>query len=143
MELSDIHADLVKAMKEQDAARVSTLRMLQSTLKYAELAQMKPLDEVQIRQIIKKEIEKLKDSLRYREQAGQDEQAAEDKAAIALLSTYLPAELSDEELKGIVQSVTLETDERDFGPLMGKVMAKVAGRAGGDRVSAMLRASLE
>ncbi len=137
-----LSTDLIAAMKAGETAKVSTLRMLQAALKNEEIKSKSELAEPQVAAIIKKQIEQLKDSISFAEKVGRTDTAIADQAAVDQLQQYLPAELSDTELEIIVSDVLADTDNRDFGPLMGQVMKAVAGRAGGDRVTVILRAKL-
>lgn len=139
--LEKILEDRKQAMKDKDSAKLSTLRMLASDLKNKEIDKGGELTDEDVMAIVKTSVKKLKDSLVEFEKAGRDDLSSSAKAEVEVLSQYLPAQMSDEELDSLAQQVVSEvgaTSKADFGKVMGPLMAKVSGRADGSRVKQAL-----
>jgi len=138
--LEQIQADTREAMKGGDKPRVSTLRMLASALQSNEKEGDGDATAVLSRER-KKRIEAA-DAFR---EAGRAEQADAEQAEAELISTYLPEQISDEELAAIVDDAVSSSGAesvKDMGRVMGAVMPKVKGRADGNRVSAAVKERL-
>lgn len=142
MLLADIQAQVTESLKKGDSVRVETLRFLISAVKntaitkYGVEADTK-LTDADVLDVVKKQVKTHKESVEAFEKAGRAELAEKEKAQLVILESYLPKQISDEELKAILAPVIAQGG--DFGPMMGKAMAKVAGQADGGRVSAMLK----
>lgn len=139
-----LQEQLIIAMKAHNAIEVGTIRMLISEVKNLAIHKYgvdadRKLTDADVLEVVKKQVKTHKESIEAFTKAGRGELATKEKEELEVLSVYLPEELSDDELKNIVLAVVEETKGLDFGPRMGKVMAAVRGRAGGDRVSALLK----
>lgn len=145
MLLADIQAKVTTSLKQGDAVSVETLRFLISAVrnigiaKYGADAEAK-LTDADVLDTIKKQVKTHKESVEAFQKAGRTELAQKEQAQLMILESYLPKELSDDELKALLAPVAAAGG--DFGPLMGKAMAAVKGKAGGDRVSSILRSLL-
>jgi len=135
--LEQIQADVKAAMKAGDKPRVGALRLiadaLQKDLKAGES------DEVAV---LRRERKRRGEAAEAYRSAGHAERAETEESEAALISTYLPAELSDEELGSIVDDAIASTGAagpQDTGKVMGAAMGKAGGRADGKRVSALVR----
>ena len=138
--LERVQADTRDAMKAGERDRVGALRMIASALQQ-DVKEGKG-DEVAVLRRERKR--RLEAAGAYREGGG-DERAAAEEAEAELIGTYLPAELSDEELGELVDAAVAETGAsgpQDMGKVMGAVMPRVDGRADGKRVSAAVRERL-
>ena len=139
--LEAIKSDLQGAMRAGEKERVGALRLVLSELQKA--AKEGSDDEVAVlRRERKRRLEAAK---AYRE-AGRGELADGEEAEGELIDSYLPKELSDGELKAIVEQAVRDSgaeSAKDMGKVMKQAMAAVAGRADGSRVSALVRASLD
>lgn len=139
--LSDtIKADLGKAMKAGDKQKVSCLRMLVSAIKYRQVEAKKDIDDQEVLQVLRSQIKQVTDSYEQFKQGGRQDLAANEETNLAILKTYLPEELSDEEIKAIAQRIISETSatKKEFGLVMKKTVAEIAGRADGKRVSGIV-----
>jgi hypothetical protein len=136
-----IDADLKEAMRAKDAARLSVLRMLKSALKYAAIEKSGAegeLAEAEAVQVIRKQAKQRQDSIESFEKGGRAELAAKEKEELAVLQSYLPQQLSVEELSKIVRETIAETgaaSRAQMGAVMKALQAKVAGRADGRALS--------
>ena len=138
--LEEIKDDLKEAMRAGEKEKVGALRLVLSELQKA--AKEGSDDELSVlRRERKRRLEAAK---AYRE-AGRDELASGEEAEAELISAYLPAELSDDELRAIVEQAVRDSgaeSAKDMGMAMKQAMAAVDGRADGNRVSGLVRASL-
>jgi uncharacterized protein YqeY len=138
--LEEISSDMKDAMRAGEKEKVGALRLVLSELQKA--AKEGSDDELSVlRRERKRRLEAAK---AYRE-AGREDLAGGEEAEGELISTYLPAELSDDELKTIVEQAVRESgaeSAKDMGRVMKQAMAVVDGRADGNRVSGLVRASL-
>jgi len=144
MELLDkLQSDLKAAMKGGDSEKVTTIRMLQAAVQNEHIAKGKDKDltEDDVLGILRKELKKRRESADVYKEANRAELAEKEEKELALIKTYLPAELSDEEVDALVQEV-VAGGEKDFGKVMGAVMGKVAGRAESARVTAAVKRAL-
>ncbi|MGN7761161.1 MULTISPECIES: GatB/YqeY domain-containing protein [Paenibacillus] len=139
MNLSErLNEDMKQAMKSKDKFTLSTIRMVRSTIKYLEIDLKRTLDDNEVLDILSREIKQRKDALQEFESAGRDELAASTKAEIEIIMKYLPEQLSEEEIKVIVQQTIQETgasSKSEMGKVMSALMPKVKGRADGKLVN--------
>ncbi len=135
-----VKQDLAAAMKAGEKDRVGALRMVLSELQKA--AKDGSDDELAV---LRRERKRRHESARAFTEAGRPELAVAEEAEAVLIETYLPAELSDEELREIVVAAVAEAgaeSAKDMGQVMRAAMPKVAGRADGKRVSALVQEAL-
>jgi uncharacterized protein YqeY len=127
--------DLTAAMKAQDAARTSTLRMAKAALKNREIEKKAPLDDGEAGKVLQGLVKQREDSAAQYAGASRPELADKERAEIAILKDYLPAEVSDDEIAAAVQSAIAETaasSPKDMGKVMKAALATLA--AGGKAV---------
>jgi uncharacterized protein YqeY len=141
MTLADrVKQDLTSAMKAGEKDRVGTLRLVLSELQKA--AKEGADDEVAV---LRRERKRRQESAAAFRDGGRPELADAEEAEARIIAAYLPAELSDEELRGIVEAAVTETgasSPKDMGQVMKAAMPRVAGRADGKRVSALAQEAL-
>jgi uncharacterized protein YqeY len=138
--LDEIKHDLTDAMRAGDKQRVGALRMVLSELQKAEKDGSG--DELAV---LRRERKRRLESARAFRDGGREELAAGEEAEAELIGSYLPAELSEEELRAIVEQALAESgaqSAKDMGQAMKSAMAAVDGRADGKRVSGLVRAAL-
>lgn len=141
-------ADMKQAMKDREAGklRLAVIRMVRANIKNVEINGKKELTDDEVLAVLLKEVKMRQDSLEEFIKAGREDLITQAKDEIAILQKYLPAALSDEELKQIVAEVIAETgaaSPKDMGKVMPKVMAKAKGRADGKRINAVVRELLK
>jgi uncharacterized protein YqeY len=134
--------EMKQAMRDRDVLRLGVIRFLRSEIKNVEIDQG-ALDDAAILKIISKQIKQMQEAVEQFTNGGRPELAAEEQQKIAILETYLPAQLSDEELELIVSEVIAQTPEPAIKTVMPAVIARVAGRADGRRVSQLVQAALQ
>jgi hypothetical protein len=142
-----IQTDLKTAMKARDTTAMAALRMVLSRIKEARVAEGHRGDvtDAEVETLIRREAKRRSEAAETFSAAGRDELAAKEQAELAVLERYLPEEMPDTELTGIIDEAIAATgasSQRDFGRVMAAVMAKVSGRADGSRVNAMVRERL-
>jgi uncharacterized protein len=141
MTLADrVKQDLTSAMKAGEKDRVGTLRFVLSELQKA--AKEGDGDELAV---LRRERKRRHESAGAFREGGRDDLAAAEEAEAAVIETYLPAELPDDELAALAREVVAETgatSPKDMGRVMKAAMPKVAGRADGRRVSAAVQEAL-
>ena len=138
--LERVQADTRTAMKAGERDRVGTLRMLASSLQQDEKEGKG--DAVAVLQRERKKRIEAADAF---ESGGRSEQAAAERDEATLIESYLPEQISDEELERIVVAAvesTGATDVKEMGKVIGVVMPQVKGRADGNRVSAAVKERL-
>ncbi|GAC42967.1 GatB/YqeY domain-containing protein [Paenibacillus popilliae] len=147
MDLSQrLNEDMKQAMKSQDKFKLSTIRMVRSAIKNVEIDAKRTLNDDEVLEILDREIKQRKDALQQFESAGRDDLAGSVRDEIEILTQYLPAQLSEEEIKEIVQQAIQETgasSKADMGKLMGALMPKVKGRADGKLVNTIVQQYLQ
>ncbi len=135
-----VRADLESAMRAREKERVGALRLVLSELQKA--AKEGGDDELTV---LRRERKRRLEAARAYADAGRVELAAGEESEATLIGDYLPAELSEEDLRAIVATVVADTgaaSQKDMGRVMGQVMGAVDGRADGHRVSAVVREAL-
>jgi uncharacterized protein len=138
--LERIQADTRTAMKAGERDRVGALRLIADALQ----KDLKEGGEDEVAVLRRERKRRLEAAEAYRD-GGNEERAAAEDAEAKLISSYLPAELSDEELAKIADEAVAESAAagmQDMGKAMGVAMGKVGGRADGKRVSAAIRERL-
>jgi uncharacterized protein YqeY len=138
--LERIQADVRTAMKAGERDRVGALRLVADALQ----KDLKEGGDDEIAVLRRERKRRLEAAEAYRG-GGDEQRAAAEEAEAELISAYLPAELSDEELAGIADDAVAESGAsgmQDMGKAMGVAMGKVGGRADGKRVSAAIRERL-
>jgi uncharacterized protein YqeY/putative flippase GtrA len=142
-----IQSDLHAAMKARDRHAVATLRMVLARIKETRTS-VGHGDEVtddEVQTLIRREAKRREEAAATYAEAGRDELEAIEVAELDVLRRYLPAEMSDDALAAIVDETIAETgatSASDLGRVMGAVMPKVKGQAGGGRVNALVRERL-
>ena len=142
-----VQSDLTAAMRQRDAVRAGTLRMALTAITNEEVAgkESRELSDDDVLKVLAKEAKKRKEASAAYTEAGRPELAEKEDAELAILDAYLPAQLSDEELQGIVAeavAATGATGMAQMGQVMKAAQAVVAGRADGGRVAAAVRTAL-
>jgi uncharacterized protein len=142
---SRITEDMKDAMRAKDAARLSTIRMLLAAIKQREVDERIELTDADVLAVIDKMIKQRKDSIAQFEAGRREDLAAIERAEVALLGAYLPAQLSDDEIDELVAEAIAATGAAGMagmGKVMGVLKPKLAGRADLGVVSAKVKARL-
>lgn len=138
----ELETALKDAMRAGNEVRKSTLRMVLSTIRLAEVEKGKPLDEVELTAVLNKEVKSRRESIRDAQRAHRPDLIAEAEAEIAVLEGFLPQGLSVEELETLVRQAIAEAgavSPRDMGQVMKLLLPRLQGRVPGDQVSQAVR----
>ncbi len=145
----DINKALIEAQKAKNERAVSTLRMVNSTLKNSDIearGQGKPpLSDEDILSVLQKMIKQRQESVELYVKGGREELAAQERAEIAIISAYLPKQMSDEEVKAAIASAIKDTGAagmKDMGKVIGALKSKYAGQMDFGKASGMVKAAL-
>jgi uncharacterized protein YqeY len=137
---------LKDAMRSNDELRKQNVRMVLSAIKLSEVEKGARLDEAGVIAIIQKELKSRQESLQDAQKANRPDLAERSKADIAFLESFLPKQLTEEELTSLAGEAIAEvgaSSPADMGKVMKAIMPKVQGRATGDQVSQAVRKSLQ
>jgi uncharacterized protein YqeY len=140
-----IQADTAAATKSQDRPRVATLRLLVDALQKEAKVARAELDEQREIAVLKRERKRRAEAAEAFRKGGRADAAAAEEAEAAIIDTYLPEQISEDELQKLVEDAVAETgaqSPRDIGKVMPVVMGKAAGRADGRRVSDLVKERL-
>lgn len=141
-----IMSDYKEAMKARDSMRSTVLNFLRAEFKNVAIAKKKDvLDDDEAATIIKKQIKQRQDSIDQFTKGGRNDLAEKEIKEMAILKVYLPEELPFDEVKKIIEEVTVATGAlsmKDMGKVMKDANAKIAGRADGKLVSDLVRERL-
>ncbi|GIP20538.1 MULTISPECIES: GatB/YqeY domain-containing protein [Paenibacillus] len=147
MNLSErLNEDMKQAMRSKDKFKLSTIRMVRATIKNLEIDLKRTLDDNEVLDILSREIKQRKDALQEFQKAGRDDLVAPLADEIKIIAVYLPEQLSEEEIKVIVQQTIQETgasSKADIGKVMSALMPKVKGRADGKLVNQAVQQLLQ
>jgi len=140
-----LQTEMKEAMKSRDALRLSTIRMVISSVKNRDIELRRELGDAEITETIVTLCKQRRESIRLFKEAGRQELVDKEEAELALLMSFLPQQLTREELESLVDKVILETSATS-GKEMGKVMKAltplVSGRADGKLVSEVVKEKL-
>ncbi len=142
-----LRSDLTNAMKARDETRTRTLRMALTSISNEEVAgsAARSLTDDEVIKILAREAKRRREAAAAFADAGRDDQAAAERAEEQVLAGYLPAQLDDDELAAMVAAAIAETGAAGpagIGQVMKVVTPRVAGRADGSRVAALVRSQL-
>ncbi len=141
-----INDDLKGAMKEKKTIKIETLRMLKAEIKNVTISKKgTSLEDKDVFQIISKQIKQHRDSIETFSKGGREDLAEKEKQELEILQSYLPKQLSKEEIVSIVKQAIVETSaasRSDMGKVMKVVMEKVKGAAEGKLVSQIVAEQL-
>ena len=132
-----IRGDLTDAMKAKDAEKLSTLRMLQSAMKYQQIESGHELTDEEALVVIQKAVKQRLDSIEQYTKGNRPELAAKERSEMEMLKTYLPPELSDAEIESGVREIVASTgaqSKKDLGKVMKEATAKYKGLADGKKI---------
>jgi uncharacterized protein YqeY len=143
--LEQITADMTSAMKSQDKFTLSVLRMLKSALQMEKISKMHDLNDDEVIAVVKRQVKQRKDSITEYEKFNKTEEVENLNKEIEVMSKYLPAELSEEELSKIIDEAFNEVKPesvKDMGKVMKYVTEKAGNRADMGTVSKMVKERL-
>jgi hypothetical protein len=134
--------DMKTAMKAKDSARLSTIRMLISVIKNKEIDLRHELTDEEVSAVISTSVKQRRDSIEQFTTGGRQDLVEKEEAEVAVLLSYLPQQLSEEEIRDIVKSAIAETSAtsgKDMGKVMKVIMPKTKGKADGALVNKVVK----
>ncbi len=140
-----LEEDMKAALRSGDKVRLGALRLALAAVKQREVDSRQPLDDAGVQSVLERMIKQTRDSLAQYREAGRDDLVQKDEAEIAVLQSYLPEPLSDEELDEMIADTIDEVGARglnDIGKVMAAMKSKAAGRADMREVNSRVRAAL-
>ena len=141
-----LEEDIRQAMRDRARDRLEALRYLKSVVQAVEKPQGKTLDDPAMMEVVAKQVNDRRESIRMFEQGNRADLVAKESAELAVLEAYLPPQLDRDELARLVQDTIREvgaTTARDKGKVMGRLMPQVRGRADGNEVNALVTQLLD
>ncbi len=140
-----ITEDMKNAMRAGEKERLATIRLILSAIKQREVDERITLDDGQVLAVVEKMIKQRKEAITQFESGGRADLVAKETAEIAVLQTYLPAQMSNAEIDALIAEAIASTGAasiKDMGKVMGVVKAKAQGRADMAAVSARIKQKL-
>jgi uncharacterized protein len=145
----DINNAVKDAMRAKDERKLSTLRMVNSTIKNADIEarglSKPPLSDVDLLGVLQKMIKQRQEAVELYDKGGRAELAAQERDEIAIISGYLPTQMSEAEVKAAIAAVIAETGAagvKDMGKVIGSLKAKYAGQMDFGKASGMVKTAL-
>lgn len=137
----NLKKDEIAAMKARDKAKVGILRLINADIKAFEVNERETISDERIIGIIEKNIKQIKETLEYAKKLNDKEKMDEGNFAIEVLTPYLPAQLSDEEVKGMLQEIISNGNytAADMGKIMKEIMPKVNGKFDRSKINPMVK----
>jgi uncharacterized protein YqeY len=142
---TQLNESMKDALRSGDTVRKNTTRMALAAIKQAEIDKQTTLDDAAVIALLQKEIKNRKEALEEARKANREDLVKDNQAEIAVLEAFLPAAMSKEDLRELVAAAIAETgatSPADMGRVMKVALGKVAGRAPGSEVSALVREQL-
>lgn len=142
---AQISEDMKSAMRAKETERLATIRLLQAAIKQREVDERIELQDADVIAVIEKMLKQRRDSIEAYDKAGRDDLSAVEKAEVTVLQTYLPAQMSDDEIAEMLDKVIAETGAasmKDMGKVMGVLKPLVAGKADMGKLSGLIKAKL-
>lgn len=145
MTFEQINNDLKDAMRSKNEVTLSALRMLKSDIKNAEIEKKSELTEEEVLKVVAKKVKQHKDSIDGFTTGGRPDLVEAERAQMEILQKYLPAQMDEAKVRGLVKAVIAETSAtvKDFGKVMKEVLARAKGQTDGTVVSKIAKEELK
>ena len=142
-----LQSDLTQSMRDRNELRSGTIRMVLTAIKNEEVSgkEARELSDAEVITVLSREAKKRREAAEAYEQAGAKDRADIEKAEGEIIATYLPAQLSESEIKDLISAAIAETGasgSQQMGLVMKSIQPKIAGRADGGLVSSLVKAAL-
>jgi len=142
---AQISEDMKNAMRAKDSARLGTIRLLQAAIKQREVDERIELDDGNVIAVIEKMLKQRRDSIAAYESANRNDLADVEKFEVSVLQTYLPQQLTEDEIKNILEKVVADTGAagiKDMSKVMAAIKPLVTGRADMGKISGLIKTRL-
>jgi uncharacterized protein len=142
-----LQSDLTQSMRDRDELRSGTIRMVLTAIKNEEVSgkEARELSDAEVITVLSREAKKRREAAEAYEQAGAKDRAATEKAEGEIIATYLPAQLSESEIKDLINAAIAETGAsgpQQMGIVMKSIHSKIVGKADGEKVASTIRSIL-
>ena len=142
-----LHEDLVDSMRARERVVSETIRMVLTAITNEEVAgkEARTLNDAEIITVISREAKKRREAAEEYAKAGRDDKAAAEREEGEIIARYLPAQLTEDEIKKMIADAITSTGAAgpaDMGKVMGAIKGQIAGKADGSVVSALVKAAL-
>lgn len=134
-----IQTQITTSLKNRDQKRLDAFRFLFSQIKNKEIDAKRELTDEEAVKLLQGEAKKRRESITAYRRGGRNDLADKEQYELSVIEEFLPKQLTDEELKAIIEEVKSQNPGADFGTLMKAVMVKVAGRAEGAEIAALVK----
>lgn len=134
-----------EAMKAKDSLRLNTIRLVRTAIKNREIDARQELDDQGVIGVLSSLVKQRRESAQVYRENGREDMAEQEELELAVLQTFLPAQLDEDEIRALVEAAVAETGAcsmRDMGKVMKVVTARTVGRADGRQVSELVKARL-
>ncbi len=142
---AQITEDMKTAMRAKDSTRLGTIRLLLAAIKQREVDERIELSDADVIAVIEKMLKQRRDSITAYESAKRADLADIEKAEVVVLQTYLPKQLTDDEVAALLEQVVADTeavDMKDMGKVMAAIKPLVAGKADMAKISGLIKSRL-
>jgi uncharacterized protein len=142
---AQISEDMKTAMRAKDSTRLGTIRLLQAAMKQREVDERIELTDADVIGVIEKMLKQRRDSITAYESANRADLADIEKAEVVVLQTYLPKQLTDEEVAALLEQAVADTGAesmKDMGKVMAAIKPLVAGKADMGKISGLIKSRL-
>lgn len=129
-----LQEDMKHALKSRDELRLSTIRLLRSSVSYARIEKGVELTDEEVINVLSREAKQRREAIDAAERGGRSDIADKEKAELEIISEYLPKQMDEAEIEAIAREVAAEVgaaDIKDRGKVMGPLMKRIKGRADG------------
>ena len=140
-----ISEEMKQAMRDKASARLSTIRLLLAAIKQREIDERITLDDAQVHTVVEKMIKQRRESIVQFERGARPDLVANEQAELALLLTYMPAQMEEAEIAACVAAALAQTGAKaaaDMGKVMALLKPQLAGRADMGKISALIKSKL-
>ena len=144
--LNRLTEELKEALRAGNHTKLSVIRLLKSSIKNREIEKMAPLTDEEVIGIIMTALKQRRESIEQFQKGGREDLVQKEKSELEVLQTFLPQQLSEEELVGEIQAVIREvgaSSPKDMGKVMKILMIRLKGRAEGAKVSSLVKELME
>ena len=137
--------DMKQAMRDRDVVRRDIIRYLRSEIRNQEIKERKELDDQGVTQVLSRQAQQRRDSIEIYKEAGREDLVEKEQGELTLILSYLPQQMSADEITELVQQVIAEVGASgpgDMGKVMGAIMPRVRGKAEGREVNDIVQQTL-
>jgi uncharacterized protein YqeY len=132
--IDKLQEDMKLALKSKDELRLSTIRLLRSSVSYARIDKGDELTDDEVLEVLAKAAKMRRESIEAAERGGREDVAQRERAELSVINEYLPKQLDEAEIETIARQIASEVgadDPKDRGKVMGPLMQQIRGRADG------------